>query len=80
MAAHIPDSEFMMVPQGTHVVPLEHRDLVELRVERFLREHLPASPPAPTREEGLGARGAATPTARQASEPVVVPLSSATKA
>ena len=36
-----------MVPQGTHTAPLEHRDLVELRVERFLREHLPASPPAP---------------------------------
>jgi hypothetical protein len=46
MAAHIPDAEFMMVPQGTHVAPLEHRDLVELRVERFLREHLPDSPPA----------------------------------
>jgi pimeloyl-ACP methyl ester carboxylesterase len=47
MAAHIPDAEFMMVPQGTHAAPLEHRELVELRVERFLREHLPASPPAP---------------------------------
>ncbi|HYO67799.1 MAG TPA: alpha/beta hydrolase, partial [Archangium sp.] len=47
MAAHIPDAEFMMVPQGTHAAPLEHRDLVELRVERFLREHLTGSPPAP---------------------------------
>jgi pimeloyl-ACP methyl ester carboxylesterase len=54
MAARIPGAELMLVPQGTHVTPLEHRDLVELRVERFLREHLPASPPAPpafTREE-----------------------------
>ncbi|HZI03151.1 MAG TPA: alpha/beta hydrolase, partial [Archangium sp.] len=47
MAAHIPDAEFMMVPQGTHAAPLEHRDLVELRVERFLREHLTGSAPAP---------------------------------
>jgi pimeloyl-ACP methyl ester carboxylesterase len=40
MAAHIPHAELMMVPQGTHVAPLEHEELVELRVERFLREHL----------------------------------------
>ncbi|HSP78816.1 MAG TPA: alpha/beta hydrolase [Myxococcaceae bacterium] len=40
MAAHIPRAELLMVPQGTHVAPLEQRELVELRVERFLRERL----------------------------------------
>ncbi len=48
MASHIPGAEYMMVPQGTHVVPLEHRDLVELRIERFLREHLGDSLSAPS--------------------------------
>lgn len=62
MAAHIPDAEFMMVPQGTHAAPLEHKELVELRVERFLREHLPASPPAPPGTEKPGLDVASSPT------------------
>ncbi len=48
MAAHIPGAELMMVPQGSHTAPLESPQLVELRVERFLRERLglAASPPS----------------------------------
>jgi pimeloyl-ACP methyl ester carboxylesterase len=54
MADRIPGAEHMLVPQGTHVTPLEHRDLVELRVERFLRDHLPGFHPArPPAEERL---------------------------
>lgn len=52
MAAHIPGAELMMVPQGSHTAALEHPELVELRIERFLRERLgmaaslPAARPA----------------------------------
>lgn len=42
MAAYIPGAEFMAVPQGTHVSPLEQPELLEMRLERFLRQHLPA--------------------------------------
>ncbi len=53
MAEHIPGAELMLVPLGTHTAPLEYRELVELRVERFLRDRLgiarasqpPGSPP-----------------------------------
>ena len=38
MAAAIPGSELLMVAGGTHVVPLERKDLVAERIERFLRE------------------------------------------
>jgi pimeloyl-ACP methyl ester carboxylesterase len=48
MADHIPGAELMLVPLGTHTTPLEYHELVELRVERFLRDRLgiqaPASP------------------------------------
>ena len=40
MAAAIPDSELLMVAGGTHVVPLERKELVAERVERFLRERV----------------------------------------
>ncbi|MCP3101639.1 alpha/beta hydrolase [Myxococcus sp. K15C18031901] len=40
MAARIPDSELLLIPDGTHTAPLEAPGLVELRVERFLRERL----------------------------------------
>ena len=40
MAAAIPGSELLMVAGGTHVVPLERKDLVAERVERFLRERV----------------------------------------
>ncbi|APR83339.1 Beta-ketoadipate enol-lactone hydrolase [Minicystis rosea] len=40
MAAAMPHSELLMVPGATHVVPLERKDLVAARVEKFLRERV----------------------------------------
>ena len=40
MAAAIPKSELLMVAGGTHVVPLERKELVSERVELFLRERV----------------------------------------
>jgi len=36
MAAAIPGAELLLLPAGSHMGPLEHPELVELRVERFL--------------------------------------------
>jgi len=50
MAERIPGSELMLVPLGTHTAPLEYKELVELRVERFLRDRLGIHiPPAQAR-------------------------------
>jgi pimeloyl-ACP methyl ester carboxylesterase len=38
MAAAMPQAELTMVQGGTHVVPLERKELVAERVEKFLRE------------------------------------------
>ena len=47
MAEHIPGAELMLVPLGTHTATLEYRELIELRIERFLRDRLSISvPPA----------------------------------
>jgi pimeloyl-ACP methyl ester carboxylesterase len=40
MAAALPKSELVMIPGGTHVVPIERKELVAERVERFLRERV----------------------------------------
>jgi pimeloyl-ACP methyl ester carboxylesterase len=40
MAAAIPDSELMVVPGATHVVPLERREAVSERILGFLRERV----------------------------------------
>ena len=40
MAAAIPQAELMMVAGGTHVVPLERKEQVAARVEKFLRERV----------------------------------------
>jgi pimeloyl-ACP methyl ester carboxylesterase len=40
MAAALPKGELLMVTGGTHVVPLERKDLVATRVEKFLRERV----------------------------------------
>ena len=40
MAAALPQAELMMVQGGTHVVPLERKELVAARVEKFLRERV----------------------------------------
>ena len=39
MAAAIPGSELLMIAGGTHVAPLEHHELVALRIEKFLTDH-----------------------------------------
>ncbi len=36
MAELIPRAEMVMIPGGTHVAPLEHHELVALRIEKFL--------------------------------------------
>jgi pimeloyl-ACP methyl ester carboxylesterase len=36
MAELIPNAELLMIPGGTHVAPLEHEELVALRIEKFL--------------------------------------------
>ena len=47
MAEHIPSAELMLVPLATHTATLEYRELIELRIERFLRDRLGiAVPPA----------------------------------
>ncbi len=38
MASTIPEAQLMMVPGGTHSLPIEQPDLVILRVRRFLNE------------------------------------------
>ncbi|XXF81013.1 alpha/beta hydrolase [Myxococcaceae bacterium GXIMD 01537] len=48
LAAHIPGAELMMVPLGSHTAPLEHPELLELRLERFLRERLGLPAPQPS--------------------------------
>jgi pimeloyl-ACP methyl ester carboxylesterase len=40
MAAALPQGELLMVPGGTHVVPLERKELVGAQVEKFLRERV----------------------------------------
>jgi pimeloyl-ACP methyl ester carboxylesterase len=40
MAAALPRGELMMVSGGTHVVPLERKEMVRERVERFLRDRV----------------------------------------
>lgn len=43
MSRLIPNAELLIVPNGTHVAPLEQPELVELRLERFLSERLVAA-------------------------------------
>ena len=38
MADKVPNAELMVVPNGTHVAPLEYRELVHLRIDKFLRD------------------------------------------
>jgi pimeloyl-ACP methyl ester carboxylesterase len=40
MAAALPKAELVMIPGGTHVVPIERKELVVERVEHFLRERV----------------------------------------
>jgi pimeloyl-ACP methyl ester carboxylesterase len=40
MASSIRGAELLMVPQGTHSLPIEQPEIVNLRIRRFLRERL----------------------------------------
>lgn len=40
LASAIPGAELMLVPGGTHSLPIEQPDLVNLRIKRFLRDRL----------------------------------------
>ncbi len=40
MAAALPKGELLMVSGGTHVAPLERKELVAARIEKFLRERV----------------------------------------
>ncbi len=40
MAGALPRGELLMVPGGTHVAPLEQAELVDARIETFLRERV----------------------------------------
>jgi pimeloyl-ACP methyl ester carboxylesterase len=35
----IPGSEIMLIPDATHYCPIEHPEIFNLRVEKFLRDH-----------------------------------------
>lgn len=43
MAARIPGAELLVVPGGTHVAPLEQREIVNRRIDEFLRTRVLAS-------------------------------------
>lgn len=43
MAAAMPRAELMMVPGATHVVPIERKEMVAERIERFLKERVLAA-------------------------------------
>jgi pimeloyl-ACP methyl ester carboxylesterase len=46
MQAMIPDSELLVLPAGTHTGPLEHPELLALRVQKFVAERVvPAAAP-----------------------------------
>jgi pimeloyl-ACP methyl ester carboxylesterase len=42
MHATIPGSELLVLPGGSHVGPLEHPELCELRIEKFFNDHFRA--------------------------------------
>jgi pimeloyl-ACP methyl ester carboxylesterase len=59
MHAAIPGSEMLALPAGTHVGPIEHPDLVCLRVEKFLRDHFGEGGAAEAAEAAARPRGQA---------------------
>jgi pimeloyl-ACP methyl ester carboxylesterase len=40
MTEAMPHAEILMVPRGTHVTPIEQPELVNARIEKFLRERV----------------------------------------
>ncbi len=39
MSHLIPGAELLVVPGGTHVTPLEHHELIDMRIAKFLEDH-----------------------------------------
>ncbi len=72
MAEAIPNSEFMIVPHGSHTAPLEQPQLVGQRIERFLRTRILMSGP---HEEPQPLPRAPVAEAETVSEPVSEPAS-----
>ncbi|MBM4395648.1 MAG: alpha/beta hydrolase [Deltaproteobacteria bacterium] len=58
IVAQVPGAELTVVPGGTHYTPIEYPMIVNLRIERFLKERL-----------GLPAAAAASPGSRSGSAP-----------
>lgn len=48
MWRRIPESEYLFIPDGTHATPIEHPQLIGLRLEKFLRERVDVQPVAST--------------------------------
>lgn len=48
----IPGSELLLLPAGSHMGLLEHAELTELRLAKFLGERLPARPATPREDTG----------------------------
>lgn len=46
MWRRVPGSEYLHIPDGTHATPIEHPHLMNLRLERFLRERVDGATPA----------------------------------
>jgi pimeloyl-ACP methyl ester carboxylesterase len=40
MWRRIPEAEYLFIPDGTHATPVEHPELINLRLEKFLRERV----------------------------------------
>lgn len=51
MWRRIPRSEYLHIPDGTHATPIEHPELINLRLEKFLRERIDGR-----RKKKVGAR------------------------
>lgn len=60
MWRRIPESDYLHIPDGTHAAPIEHPELVQLRLEKFLRERIdpgravPREAPPQRRRAGAG--------------------------
>lgn len=59
MHDRIRGAELLLLPKGTHSGLIEHPELLNLRLEKFLRERLPASNPARPAKEKRTIRSAA---------------------
>lgn len=54
MAQAIPGAELFVVPEGTHVAPLEQREIINSQIQRFLNESTVLISPAGGRDAGDG--------------------------